>query len=73
MVVLFLQIFASQSQQKFPLQYTAIYSNENITKITKLSHHEYPHLVQNGKSIYMKYMVIIQYLFKNDLFDRENF
>ena len=29
--------FASQSSQKFPLQYMAIHSNENIAKITKLS------------------------------------
>ena len=31
--------------------YTAIYSNVNITKITNLSHREFPHLVQNRKSI----------------------
>ena len=29
----------------------AIYSNENITKITKLSHREFPHLVQNRENI----------------------
>ena len=29
----------------------AIYSNENITKIVKLSHREFPHLVRNRKNI----------------------
>ena len=29
----------------------AIYSNENITKIVKLSHQEFPHLVQNRENI----------------------
>ena len=41
--------FASQSSRKIPLQYMAIYSNKNITKITKLSHHKFPHLVQIAK------------------------
>ena len=47
---------ASQSSQKCPLQYMAIYSNENITKIMKLSHRKFPHLVQNREiyGIYSK-------------------
>ena len=45
--------FASQSSQRFPLQYTAIYSNENIPKTVKLSHREFPHLhvCQNCENI----------------------
>ena len=43
--------FASQSSRKFPLQYMAIYSNENIPQTAKLSHHEFPHLVQNRENI----------------------
>ena len=43
--------FASPSSRKFPLQYKAIYSNENITKIAKLSTREFPQLVQNRKNI----------------------
>ena len=39
--------FASQSSQEFPLQYVAIY-HENITKI---SPHEFPHLVQIRENI----------------------
>ena len=49
--------FASQSSRKFLLQYMAIYSNENITKIMKLSHREYPHLVQNHE-IYGVYSTV---------------
>ena len=49
--------FVSQSQ-KFPLQYMPIYSNENITKITKLSHRKFSHLVQNRENIWC-----LQYLF----------
>ena len=29
----------------------AIYSKENIPKTAKLSHHEFPHLVQNRENI----------------------
>ena len=43
--------FVSQSSRKFPLQYMAIYSYENIKKNVKLSHHEFPHLVHNCESI----------------------
>ena len=44
--------FASQSSQKFPLQYMAnVYSNGNITNIAKLSPREFPHLVQSRESI----------------------
>ena len=41
--------FASQTSQKFPLQFMSIYSNEDIRKITKLSPRKFPHLVQNAK------------------------
>ena len=44
-------MFAVVFLAKFPLQYMANYSNANITKITKLSHHKFPHLVQNRESI----------------------
>ena len=53
--------FASHSSQKFPLEYTAIYSNEKITKIAKLSHREFPHLVQNRENICMQNIWRIQY------------
>ena len=44
--------FVSQSSRKFPLKYMASYIiNKNITNITKLSHHEFPHLVQNCENI----------------------
>ena len=43
--------FASQSLKKFPPQYMAIHYNENITKIMKLSPHEFQHLVQYRESI----------------------
>ena len=33
--------------------------DENITKITKLSHHEFLHLVQNRENIYAKYYMYI--------------
>ena len=52
--------FASRSQI-FPLQYMAIYSNEIITKIAKLSHCEFPHLVQNRKNICTRNIWRIQY------------
>ena len=32
-----------ESSLKFPLQYMAIYSNQNIPKIVKLSHHKFPY------------------------------
>ena len=48
-VVLFSQV--SPDSRKFQLQYMAIYSNENITKIVKLSHCEFAHLVQNCENI----------------------
>ena len=53
--------FASQSSQKFPPQYMAIYSNEIIAKISKLSHCEFPHLVQNRKNICTRNIWRIQY------------
>ena len=51
--------FASQSSQK--LQYMAIYSNENITKIVKLSHREFSHPIQSHKNICMRNIWRIQY------------
>ena len=39
----------------------ANYSNENITKVVKLSHREFPHLVQNRKSICTRNIWCIQY------------
>ena len=36
---------------KIPLQYMAIFSNENITKITKLNPREFLNLVQNRENI----------------------
>ena len=38
----------------------AIYSNENMTKM-KLSHLEYPHLVQNRENICTRNICCIQY------------
>ena len=55
--------FASQTSQKFALQYMSIYSNENIRKITKLSPREFPHLVQNCENICMQNIWLIQYLY----------
>ena len=39
-----------------------IYSNENIRKITKLSPHEFPHLVKNGENICTRKLWHIQYV-----------
>ena len=36
--------------RKFPLQFMSIYSNDNIRKITKLTTHELPHLVQKREN-----------------------
>ena len=47
----------SQSSWKFPRQYImAIYNHENITKIVKLSHREFPYLVQDHENIVAKYI-----------------
>ena len=53
-------VFASQSSQKFPLQYMAIYSNEKLktSQILKLK----PSLIcppspKSRKYLYVKYMV----------------
>ena len=56
--------FASQSSRKFPFEYMAIYSKE-ITKIVKLSHQEFPHLVQNRENICTQNIWRIQYPSKN--------
>ena len=61
-VVLSLANFARQSSRKCPLQYMAIYSYENITKIAKSRHREYPHLVQNHENICTQNIWRIWYL-----------
>ena len=42
-------------------QYMAIYSNKNITKIVRLSHREFAHLVQNCENICTRKICRIQY------------
>lgn len=49
--------FVNQFLRNFLLQYMAIYSNENITKIAKFTPRELPKTVPNRKNIYAKYMV----------------
>ena len=62
-VVLFSQISRVRTSWKFPLQYLSIYStNKNIRKITKLSPHEFPHLVQNCENICTRNVWRIQQL-----------
>ena len=46
--------FASQTSQRFPLQFMYICSNENISKIAKLTPHKFLHQVQNRKNICMQ-------------------
>ena len=41
--------FASQTSRKFPLQFMSIYSNDNISKIAKLTTRELPHLAKTAK------------------------
>ena len=52
--VLFSLISRVRTSRKCPLQFMSIYSNENISKIAKLSPCEFPHLVQNRKIICMR-------------------
>ena len=47
--------------RKFPLHFMSIYSNENISKIVKLSPREFPHLVQNHDNICSRKLWHIQY------------
>ena len=49
--LLFSRILRVRTSHKFPLQFMSVYSNENISKITKLSPRKFPHLVQNRENI----------------------
>ena len=48
-VVLFSRISRVQPSRKFPLQFMSIYSNDNISKIAKLTTRELPHLAKTAK------------------------
>ena len=48
-VVLFSRISRVKPSQKFPLQFMSIYSNDNISKIAKLTTRELPHLAKTVK------------------------
>ena len=48
-VVLFSRISRVKPSQKFPLQFMSIYSNDNISKIAKLTTRELPHLAKTAK------------------------
>ena len=48
-VVLFSRISRVKPSRKFPLQFMSIYSNDNISKISKLTTRELPHLAQTAK------------------------
>ena len=48
-VVLFSRISRVTPSRKFPLQFMSIYSNDNISKIVKLTSHELPHLAKTAK------------------------
>ena len=48
-VVLFARISRVKPSRKFPLQFMSIYSNDNISKIAKLTTHELPHLAKTAK------------------------
>ena len=48
-VVLFSQISRVKPSRKFPLQFMSIYSNNNISKIAKLTRRELPHLAKTAK------------------------
>ena len=48
-VVLFSRISQVKPSRKFPLQFMSIYSNDNISKIAKLTTHELPHLTKTAK------------------------
>ena len=49
-VVLFSWISQVKPSRKFPLQFMSIYSNDNISKIAKLTPRELLHLVQNREN-----------------------
>ena len=48
-VVLFSRISRVKPSRKFPLQFRSIYSNDNISKIAKLTTRELPHLAKTAK------------------------
>ena len=48
-VVLFSRISRVKPSRKFPLQFMIIYSNDNISKIAKLTTCELPHLAKTAK------------------------
>ena len=48
-VVLFSRISRVEPSRKFPLQFMSIYSNDNISKIVKLTPRELPHLAKTAK------------------------
>ena len=48
-VVLFSRILRVKPSRKFPLQFMSIYSNDNISKIAKLTTRELPHLAKTEK------------------------
>ena len=48
-VVLFSRISRVKPSRKFPLQFMSIYSNDNISKIVKLTPRELPHLAKTAK------------------------
>ena len=48
-VVLFSRISRVKPSRKFPLQFMYIYSNDNISKIAKLTPRELPHLAKTAK------------------------
>ena len=60
-VVLFLRNSRVSPRKNFHLKYMDIYSNENITKIVKLNHREFPHLVQNRENICTRNIWRIEY------------
>ena len=50
-VLLYKLLFSRvRPSRKFPLQCMSIYSNDNISKIAKLTPRELPHLVQNREN-----------------------
>ena len=49
-VVLFSRISRVKPSRKFPLQFMSIYSNDNISKIAKLTTRELPHLAKNREN-----------------------
>ena len=48
-VVLFSRISRVKPSRKFSLQFMSIYSNDNISKIAKLTTRELPHLSKTAK------------------------